>query len=236
MVSDQFDSDKFATFSDGQAHPDCIVLLMLGGMISPVFSVDCKVTEITSASPEVTRSEGNAIYRIGNMSFCDYLGSLGFSEHITQIRDFPLCVIIQNKPDRRDSLPEITHLTLTDPLSGSGYFGTEIPVGCKIRFGHVTRKDLVVSARHCMLDATERMRKQTETGYVFSMGVCIPCMGRHYALQGGENTDGEIVTSHLPPALPLFGYYGFNEICPSRDGHGIRFNRTHNDSIAFCAF
>lgn len=38
------------------------------------------------------------------------------------------------------------------------------------------------------------------------------------------------------PEIPLFGYYGFNEVCPTAYRSGSLLNRAHSDSIAFCAW
>lgn len=237
MALDGFDSRNYGVFAGGAAHSDRIVLVLLGGEIDPVFSVGCSVTETGSYSPVVTEAERNVVYKVDDISFCQYLNRLGFSGHVAKLRDFPLCIVVNDdKQSPVDGIPIITHLAATNTDDGSGIFANDIPVGSSIRIGVVTRDDLASSSQSCVSSITREIRKREENGYAFSLAFCITCLGRYFALLGGENIDGEAIRSSPLGNMPLFGYYAYNEVCPSVAENGMSFNRTFSDSIAICAF
>lgn len=236
MVSDDFDSHRFAVFADGRPYRDRIVLVMLGGGIRPLFGVDCDVTQMSPYAFTVGEARGNDVLRVDDMTFCEFLRELGFREEVNRLTDFLPSVIVRGGMSERDGRPEITHLVRTDPESGAGTFATAIAAGSTITLGRLSRRCIEDSANRCLAEMACRMGAMQQEGYAFSMVFCLPCVARHFAAAGGDNIDGEAMRRLLPAGVPWFGYYGFNEICPTTDRNGRLFNRPHSDSIAVCAF
>ena len=234
MVSDDFDSDRFAVFAGGRAYQDRMVMVGIGGSVDPVFSVGCRMTALSGYRPTVTEADGNIIRRVDTMTFCEFLTRMGFPEDVRLLSDFTLCVSIEGGVSARDGIPEITHLARTDPESGSGFFGSDIPEGSRISLGVLRPEDVVGSAAHCIGEMAAAMRAREAAGYEFGMAFCLPCVGRYYAMLGRDNEEGRMLREAFS-AVPLFGYYGFNEICPSHDTDGRRFNRQYSDSMVICA-
>lgn len=236
MVSDDFDSDKFAVFAEGAAYSDRMVMVAVGGDIHPVWSVACEVTRLSDFSPTITAAYNNVVYGIDDMSFCEYLRRLGFHDDIKLLADFTLAILITGGVSVHDGVPEITHLAATDPVLGCGIFGSEVTPGCRITLGHLTRDDIVSSTRACLDNLLDGMRREREKGRDFGFVFCISCLGRYFALMGSpENVEADMIARTLPDGLPLFGYYGFNEVCPTRHKTGEILNRAHSDSIIMCA-
>lgn len=235
MVSDDFDSDKFAVFAGRDCYPDRIALLALGGDIEPVFGSGCDVTILSRYRPTVTEASGNVVSRVDDMSFCEYLTKLGFHDDVRLISDFPLCVIIYGGLSDRDGIPEISHLVQTDPAKGTGTFSSEIPMGRNIAVGFLTKDNIDASTRKCIDEIGTKIESRKRDGYNFSLVFCVSCVGRYFALVGQDNSEGEMVTAAFNGKIPLFGYYGFNEICPVPGLQGEFFNRPLSDSIVMCA-
>ena len=236
MVSDDFNSDQFAVFVDGEAYQDRMVLVGLGGDVRPVFGTGFELTVLSDYSPTVTETEGNVVKRVDDIRFCDYLRKVGFPDGDEVISDFPMYIKVRGRLSERDGIAEACALIKTNPEDGSGSFSSAIPEGCKIDAGFLTKEDVIRSTRLCLDELLGKMRSKQENGYVFSAVFCLTCIARYFAMMGHDNIESELLGKKLPDSLSLYGYYGFNEICPTTDKRGMLFNRSHSDSIVLCAF
>lgn len=237
MVSDDFRADNFAVFAEGASHADRMVLVGVSGEVEPVWSVGCDVTPLSDMAPTVTASYNNVIYGIDDMTFCDYLRKLGLAHDIKSMADFSLALVISGGISDHDGVPEVVHLTATDPALGCGIVTSDITPGCRVTLGHLTRDAIHSSARRCLDDLSRKMKQREEQGYTFGGIFCIPCLGRYFAsAEDAHHAEGGLIRDAFPPEIPLFGYYGFNEVCPTAYRSGNLLNRAHSDSIALCAW
>lgn len=236
MVSDEMTCEDFAVFANGSGFKDRMVLVAIGGQIRPTLAFGRKLTFLSDYEPTVTKADGTAVYRVDDLSFCEYLAKLGFDDGKGVVIGYPLSVLMKGGQAAADGTPETGLLLSVDNRKGCGIFSRPVPEGVRISVGLLTHEDVADSVHRCMRTVARMMAVERGKGYRYSMAFCVSCLGRYYSMVGRENGESEVLRRELAAMLPVFGYYGFNEVCPTRDATGTYHNRAHVDSIVVCAF
>lgn len=233
---------KAAVFANGMALSHQMVLLMLGGDIAPVFAVGSQVTCMAEYGPTVTKSDHNVVYRVDDMSFCEYLSSMGVAPEkrlngVDALLQYgPLPVLLRQKRKDNDGIAEIRCISHTNVESGSAAFSSDLPEGTKLNVSILHKEDVVDSAYNCLHQMAEKIKEQEKNGYEYSVLLCISCVARYFALVGGDNLERQVFNEKIPAKLATSSYYGFCEICPTNITGSSVTNRSHNASVIMCAF
>ena len=241
VTTNDLDSTQAAVYANGTAYHDRMLLIALGGDIRPVFAVGCQLTPLTEYAPVVTESEQNFVYKVDDMTFCDYLRSIGISPEqrengVDALMQYgPLPSRLRHKLVDDDGIPEIRCISYTNLDDGSAAFSSSLPVGTKLNIGAIHSNDVEESSQSCLNDLIAKMRQEEESGYRYSIVFAVPCVVRYFAMLGGENIESQLLTKQLPSNLQVGIYYGFGEIGPTSGRSGELHNRSHNVSIVMCA-
>lgn len=234
MASDDFRSTRTAAFAFDKTYHDRMVLMAFSGDIRPAFGVGCKITSPSAYAPIVTRSEGNVVYSVDDMTFAEYMQKLGFGPDATS--DFPLSVRLR-QPDSPDEeeYPRVTSIVEINPENGSGTLATHIKAGSAISLGYITRDNIADSARNAVAHLKGSMDGIARDGYKFDTLFVVSCVARYYTMQGQANVEAEILVKELGDGFAGFGFFGFKEIGPIPDGNGGVKNLHHSQSLVLCA-
>lgn len=235
MVSEDFGTGRAAVLAEGRAYNQSAALVAFSGDINPVFAVGSELDTKSVYAPVVTKAENNIVYKVDDMTFCDYLESLNFVPDDSKVHmDWMVSAILEGKSSKIDGRPDICELSYVRTADGSAAFSTTIPVGVKIRLGALTKNNVLKSAEMAMKEINQKVEAQKEEGAKHNVFLAISCLSRYYAQVGDDNLEGEQLKALAPEGLPTFGFYAFKEICPTLNRKNKTFNRTHNESLALC--
>ena len=235
MVSDDdLSVHRFAVFSGGVSYQERMVLAAFTGGIRPSFGIGCELTVLSDYSPAITEASENAILRVDDVPFGDYIAKLGFTAE--SLDDFPLSIRMRDPEAGPDELPEINALIRIEENSGRGIFSNTVRQGHRISVGCLTRDNIVHSTQTCLDSLIRNMTDAAMEGYRHDVILCVSCIARYYTMAGGERVEAKLLEQRLPEELPKFGYYGFSEICPSPGRDGNPRNRNHGQAIIMCSF
>lgn len=241
VTTDDLDSTQALVYANGTAYSDRMLLIAFGGDIKPVFAVGSQLTPLSEYGPLVTESEQNIVRTVDDMTFCDYLRSIGISPEQREngvdalVQYGPLPCRLRHKLKDDDGIPEIRCISYTNLEDGSVAFSSALPVGTKVNIGVIHASDVEESSKRCLDELAARMYEAEQDGYRYSMVFAVPCVARYFAMLGGENIESQLLTKHLPNDLQIGIYYGFCEIGPTTGRGGELHNRSHNASIVMCA-
>lgn len=241
ITTDDLDSTTAAVFANGQALHNRMVLLALGGNIQPVFAMGSQLTVMTERAPTVTASSGNIVSRVDDMTFCEYMQSLGLKPEDRKngtdalVQYGPLPVHVRAKPEETDGVPEIRCMRYTNVQDGSAAFSSGLPVGKRVHLGLILKSDVVESAQRCLDQLLARAAQNEAQGYRYNVLLLVCCAARYFAMVGGENLESTLLRQKIPPHLAHSSYYGFCEVGPTQNTQGTLHNRTNNTSIVMCA-
>ena len=241
MNMNDLDSGQAAVFAGGKAYKDRMILIALGGDIRPVFGVGSQMTPMSEYAPAVTESDYNVVYRLDDMSFCDYMRSIGISPEDRRngvdalVQYGPLPCQLRNKLAEDDGIAELRCISYTNVEAGSAAFSSSLPPGTRVNMGLIQKDDVAESFRACLDTLTQRMQKEEESGYQYSVLFTVPCVARYFAMLGGENLESRLLIDETPKNLAVSAFYGFLEVGPTLGKNGEVHNRSHNASIVMCA-
>ena len=233
---------KAAVFADGKTLMNAMVLVMIGGDVRPVFAASNIITPMTDYSPVVTQSVGNMLCRVDDMTFCDYMRTLGVApedrvngvDAMLQYGPIPVAVESADRP--KDDVPEVRCISYTNVEKGCAAFSSAVPEGARVSVGVLTRGDVDESAKKCFSSLIGQMKQGEKDGYVYSMVFCVSCVARYFVLLGGENSERRLLTEMNPSGTVASGFYAFCEIGPTTaQDDGRLLNRSHSASIVMCA-
>ena len=233
-------STQAHVFAGHTAYTDRMLLLALGGNIKPVFAVGSQLTVLTQYGPTVTESDGRIVKKVDDMTFCEYMQRLGINPEDrvngvdALVQYGPLPCRLRHKLEDDDGVPELRCISFTRLEEGSAAFSSRLPIGTKINMGTIQKNDVVESSEQCLNEILEKIELAENTDYQYSVLFSVPCIARYFAMLGGENLEGSLLTQKVPPQLAVSTFYGFCEIGPTQNKEGYH-NRSHNASVVMCA-
>lgn len=236
MVSDDYNSDRAAVFFDGECRQDRMVLVALGGDISPVFALGRELTFPTAYSPVITEAEGNIVRGIDGMPFGDYLRK--FNLDAAAVDEFPISLQMHSpeSPDADDEGMVVIDLVKVAE-DGSGIFATNVAVGQAIRIATLSRENIAKSTQRCIRVLKERMAEKEAAGCKFDVILAASCIARYYLIIREEgNFEAEALEAGLPGDIGKFGMFAFAEYCPVPVPGGGWKNKMHSQTLIMCAF
>jgi hypothetical protein len=146
----------------------------------------------------------------------------------------PVTLYLEDAPD--DGVPKISAVVKLLRDNGSVQFPHSIPEGTKLGVGVLTMVDVESSAQACIGRILREIASETRGDYKYEALFCVSCVARYVMMAGVGNREALILKKSVPNELVYSGYYGFGEICPTRDNRsGAMVNRAHGMSFAICA-
>lgn len=234
---------RAAVFAGGKTMQREIVLVGIGGNVRPAVAVGTSLTVINDYAPTVTKSEGNVVYAVDDMTFFEYLDKVGLTLDVTSTAGMedlfeyaPVPALLRGKRPQDDGVPEIRSIISTNPQNESAVFTASVPVGTRVSIGILQKSDIVDSARDCLDKLQASMAVHQEQGYQYDVLFSLSCVARYFAQVGGEDAESAFLHQALPKNLPVGTFYAFSEFCPTLGQDGAVHNRTHSESIVMCAF
>ncbi|MDR1622819.1 MAG: FIST C-terminal domain-containing protein [Synergistaceae bacterium] len=228
------------TYANGRAHTDRGAIVLVGGNVRPLFSVQNVLSAFSEQKRTVTKARDNIVYTVEDMPFVDYLKSVGMAvDDLIEQGDLAVYVstplkVYLNKNDYNDGIPVVRTIKTLNPADGSGILFGSISEKSTVSIATMKRQDIQDSCKM----AIEEILKKIDTSpkdYTYTTVICVSCGGRYMVMADDKDIEGNIILDHLPKSLTLSGFYAYGEICPTavRDGKAV--NRVHNESIVMCA-
>ena len=232
VASDDYDYERARVFLSGREYKDAMVLVSLWGNVMPVFAIRHVTSRFAERIRRVTEAEGNIVRKVGEETFIQYLQGFGLKTNV----DDPLLAFtaypMMLRQGDADEVPVMRHIAGLNQADQSGAFFGDVPVGAQANICLINKADIAAACRESMQVLLEKAKAQT--GYAYSIILCISCCGRSMILGGDANAEGRILAEMLPKGLTLAGAYCLGEICPTQYKDGLATNRFHNCSIIFC--
>jgi hypothetical protein len=228
-------------YADGRVFEDRAAIILIGGNVRPVFSVQNFLSEISEQKHIVTKADMNIVQTVEDMTFVDYLRHIGLPvDELIEQGDLAVYVstplkVYMGVDDDRDKIPIARTIKTLNPDDGSGVMFGEISENSAISIVTMKRQDIIDSCRMAMSEITEKMRESSADGYKYETLLCISCGGRYMVMGDDKDVEGEIIKENLPAGVELSGFYAYGEICPTVVEGGRALNRMHNESIVMCA-
>jgi hypothetical protein len=227
-------------YAKGRVHTDRAGIVLAGGNIRPLFSVQNVLSAFSEQKGIITKADKNVIYSVEGMTFVEYLKSVGLSvdDLITQgdlavYVSTPLKVYL-NKNDDNDGIPVVRTILKLNPSEGSGTLFGAISEKSTISIATMKRQDIQDSCKMAIDEILEKINA-SQGDYVYSTLLCVSCGGRYMVMADDKDVEGNIIVKNLPETLTLSGFYAYGEICPTILRAGKAVNRVHNESIVMCA-
>ncbi|MDR1966721.1 MAG: FIST C-terminal domain-containing protein [Synergistaceae bacterium] len=231
-----------AVYCGDFASNDRLALLLVSGAVKPVMSVRNSLSMMADLKRTVTSSRGNVIRRVGDGTFVEFLEQFGLDvKKIADAEDsnvsfssYPLLIERANAPDD-DGVLMVRSIFGVDMESGAGTAIGEVPEGSTLSLGVLRMQDIEISTKDTALGLIEKMERNCEDGYSYSVIFAISCVARYFVMAGKSGLEADMLREMLPLGPSLSGFYSFGEICPtSVGGHGAM-NAAHNESLVLLA-
>ncbi|MDR2176272.1 MAG: FIST C-terminal domain-containing protein [Synergistaceae bacterium] len=227
-------------YAGGRVCTDRAAIVLVGGNVRPVFSVQSILSTFSEQKRTITKAEKNVVYRVGDMTFVDYLKSVDLpADELIAQGDLAVYVstplkVYLHKDDCDDGIPIARTIQKLNPADGSGLLFGAISEKSVISIATMKRQDIQDSCKMAVSEILEKINAAGED-YAYTTLFCVSCGGRYMVMADDKDIEGDIITGSLPKNLTLSGFYAYGEICPTAVRGGKAVNRVHNESIVMCA-
>ena len=210
-------------------------IALISGNIDPHF---IRINSVGDKAPfqyEITKSEGNRIYKVGDISFVEALEKEGMKTGKHDVLgDYilsPFAVTI--KKENGDGVEVTRNLSVLNAETGAGSFMGNMPEGSMINIGLINRGELKSTLAQAFTDLFEK-REKGELSY--NTLICSSCVARFMGLASNTLAEGETFLGRLPQGVSLIGMYAYGEYCPSEGSKtGKLYNTFHNYTFSILA-
>ncbi len=235
LASDSFNFTRSRVYYNDKAVKNGQVLALVSGNIRPKYVCVNSIKNLANFSYEVTKSDSNQVFRLGDGTFLDAMKRAGFSVEKTEvIGDFILTPFVVSIPKEGGDCVEAARvLSLLNHENKSGVFLGSMPEGALLRVGIINRDDVQNSVRQAF---DEIGRLLGEEDYEYHTFLCATCAARFLALASNTRAEADVCKSCLPEGFSLMGIYGYGEICPVTGEKKVRdYSMFHNFTFAILA-
>lgn len=185
---------------------DALPVLLVSGPLRLAFSVST-CWQPLGPRVAVTESSGDTVRRIGDVSALDfyrrYLGS-----HSRPAFEFPLAVFEPGSDSYYLRVP-----ATYDEASGSVRYVGDVPQDTEVQLTEAVRSRMIACCEESVARATEAFGAGTP-----AVALIFTCAVRKMILGTRTQEESAILARHLPPGVPVFGFYAFGEIGPTGAG------------------
>lgn len=213
------------TICNGVYSRSELSFLLLSGDVEPRFLI-ASISEdrILKQKAIITKSEGNQLLEVNNMSVLQYLQSIGLATDgsIEGVNSIPFVI------DYNDGTKPIARAIFALTDDGHAVCGGTMPEGATLAVGAINYQEVVSTAMQMVDDALA-------TGKRGGL-LMFSCIIRNLSLGVDTLAEMEAVREGVGSKMPYQLSYSGGEICPVYNEAGKPVNRFHNDTIVACLF
>ena len=235
-ASDGFSFENFHVYCNGEITRKGQVIALIAGNVNPHFVSINSVGDRASFLYEITKSNSNKVYEVGNTTFVEALKKEGMQVEKTNVMgDYILTPFVVTMVMSDGDRIEVTrNLSMLNHETGAGVFMGNMPQGSTISIGILNRGELkstVEEAFEIILKELAKCEDKYETL------LCSSCCARFIGLANNTSLEGDTYLGRLPKHISLIGMYGYGEYCPVTGKEtGRRYNMFHNYTFTILAF
>ncbi len=242
VSSSDLSNDISGVFVNGEFYTDRILLNLLGGGIRPLFAVRTIDAPPYALRAIITESTGNLVRRVGEETFLSFMQRNGLiidPAFVQQsvIASYCSSPVILRLPQGGKLVEQIRTIIGVDYETGAVTLSGDMPQGCEVLFGVLSRDLVVESTVACFEEMIAKINENTSDAYRYSTLFSTSCGARYLIMTGDTSTEGRYITHH--PALKDLascGFYAMGEMCPiSINADGTANNRAYNASVTLMA-
>ena len=236
LASDGFNFTESRVFFNDKVVKNGLVFALVSGNIKPIWICRNSITNKANFSYEITKSEGNQVFRLGGGSFIETMKKAQFQVDKTNVMgDYLLSpfVVTITQPDG-ETVEVSRNLSVLNHEKGSGIFLGGMPERSYLGIGIISRDDVQNSVNDALETIVREINSDSE--YKYKTFLCVTCAARFLALASNLKAEGETCRDHLPEGVSLQGMYAYGEFCPVKGKTtGKDYNMFNNFTFAILA-
>ena len=236
MASDSFSFSNFKVFYNETEALHAQVMALVAGNCKPRFVSVNSVKNKATFSYEISKSEGNKVYRLGNNTFIDVMKRENmFVEKEDVNYDYILSpIVLTIKQSDGNYVTVARNLTNYNLEEGSAIFMGNMPEGSLLSIGLIQKEDVQASVDKALHDILSGIIYDADSEYHTLL--CTSCCARFIALASDIDAEARAYSGALDENMSLAGFYSFGEYCPVKGETGDNlYNMFHNFTFAIMA-
>ena len=237
LASDGFNFTESRVFFNERIEKSGVVMALISGNIKPVWVTMNSIESRSSFTYEITESEGNQIFRLGNNTFMDALRKAQFKVDKTDVfGDYLISpFVLTVKMPGGEEVDVARNISVLNHEKESGIFLGGMPQGSYVGIGTLNRDDVQNSVEKALSELINKVLR--ESGYEYKTFICTTCVARFLALASNLKAEGNLCMKYIPKGSSLLGMYSYGEFCPVKGSEtGADYNMFHNMTFTTVAF
>ena len=236
IASDGWTFDSTYVFTNEGATQNRGVMMVLGGNINPIFTIEHSTTLTTNLHKVVTKAEGTTVYEVDGKPVTDFVSEMGLiTDKTSVILDFlGTPFLATQKTDDGDEIDTLRCLGVIDhEKQACGYIG-RIDEGSELNMVLISKEDIENSVKAAFDKIFETINKAEN--YEYSSIFCSSCAARYCLLVADKNAEGRAYEGRLPEKINVQGVYIYGEFCPAKGKYtGGLYNVLSNETFTILA-
>ncbi|MCR5790440.1 MAG: FIST C-terminal domain-containing protein [Lachnospiraceae bacterium] len=228
LASDMFSFTDFRVAFNDRVEWHAQIFILITGNVEPKFLKVQSLSGKANFCYEVTRSDRNLVYRLGNGTFLEALNKSGLgSDKVIVAGEYiqtPFVTVLEKPGGVR--VEALRNLTRLDHETGSGLFLGGIPEGSSLELGLLNKEDVKTSVSEAFDEILEWLKND---GKNCSTILCCSCTARFLAIGNDGTLEAESYQGRLPEGVSLMGMYSYGEYCPFEEEEW--YNVFHNSTF-----
>ena len=236
IASDGWTFDSTYVFTDKGISQTKGVMMLVGGNISPIFTIEHSTTLTTNLHKIVTKAEGTVVYELDGKPVTDFIREMGLiTDKTSVILDYlGTPFLATQKTKDGDEIDTLRCLGVIDHENKScGYIG-RVDEGSELNMVLISKEDIERSVKTAFDEILEKIRQSKD--YKYSSIFCSSCAARYCLLVADKNAEGRAYEGRLPKDINVQGVYIYGEFCPAHGKHsGGLYNVLSNETFTILA-
>lgn len=236
IASDGWTFDSTYVFTDKGVSQTKGVMMVLGGNIKPIFTIEHSTTLTTNLHKAVTKAEGTVVYELDGKPVTDFVREMGLiTDKTSVILDFlGTPFLATQKTKDGDEIDTLRCLGVIDhEKKACGYIG-KIEEGSELNMVLISKEDIENSVKVAFDDILAKINESDD--YHYSSIFCSSCAARYCLLVADKNAEGRAYEGRLPENVNVQGVYIYGEFCPAQGKHnGGLYNVLSNETFTILA-
>ena len=236
IASDGWTFDSTYVFTDKEVSQTKGVIMVLGGNVKPIFTIEHSTTLTTNLHKVVTKAEGTVVYELDGKPVTDFIREMGLiTDKTSVILDFLGTPFLATQKTRdKDEIDTLRCLGVIDHENKScGYIG-KIEEGSELNMVLISKEDIETSVKSAFDNILAQIEGSKD--YKYSSIFCSSCSARYCLLVADKNAEGRAYEGRLPEDVRVQGVYLYGEFCPAHGKHkGGLHNVLSNETFTILA-
>ena len=227
FASDAFNFSKYRVFCNERSGQNAQAFVFVSGNVNPRFLQVKSISGKANFSYEVTKSNENQVFRLGNGTFVEALEKANMiSQKNNVIADYIMTPFITTikKPSGR-VVESMRNLTFLNFVNGSGMFLGGIPEGASLEVGYINSEQVQKTIDEAYETICGWIGEDGSTDHTM---LVISCAARYMSLGKNVTIEAETFKKKLPGNVSVMGMYSYGEFCPI--GEGAEMDNTFHNS------